>query len=115
MVKGTSFASLSIILFILIGCTAAASTDQAKLGLDVPDRDLERGDRHLSLVARALQTFEHLSPIEGLTEPRGLHDHDRHLLDPLIRGEPAVALGALAPATDGVLRLGDPRLDDSML
>ena len=52
-----------------------------------------------------------LLAVEGLALSVALHDHEPHVLDPLVGREPAAARAALAPAADGAARVRGARID----
>src|SRR5262249_54372351 len=61
---------------------------------------------------RPLDAGLDLRPVEGLSRAASLHDHQRKLLEALVRGEAPAAREALAPAPDGGAVLGGARVDD---
>ena len=57
-------------------------------------------------------TLSDLRAVERPARPVGLDDDERHLVDPLERGEPVTARQALAPTPHGRALLGDAGVDD---
>src|SRR4051812_37927150 len=74
---------------------------------------LELSIRHRPLVRRAREAAQQLLAVEALAPARALADGHRLGLGPLVRGEALAARLALAPAPDGVPRLGEARVHDA--
>ena len=68
---------------------------------------------HRAATGRPNEPPKQLAAIEALGGAVALDHVDRHLLRPLMRGEPIAALRALAPAADRVARVGQTRVDDA--
>src|SRR5258706_7067005 len=64
--------------------------------LDAHHRLLDRVHRDRALLTRLLNAGDDLQPVEDLAPAVALHDHREEVLDALVGGEAAPALGALA-------------------
>jgi hypothetical protein len=61
---------------------------------------------HRAATGRPNEPSKQLAAIEALRGAVALDHVDRHLLHPLVRGEPVAAVRALAAAAHGVARVG---------
>src|SRR6266487_657256 len=87
----------------------------ADLRFDPVDHLRQLRHTHRALLTGLQETYQNLLPIEFLAPSVLLNDHVRDFVDPLIRGEPALASQAFPPAADGVAFLSLSGIHDFIL